>query len=468
MKYLYYSFSLCFLFLVSCTSYHEKSASYQSALNNGQYNLADKEIEKNKFLKKKRNQLLYYMEKGTVAHDLHQYKKSNEYFNKADYAIEDYQKNVGEEALALLTNPETKDFVPEDFEKVMIHYYKALNYTFLNQPDEAIVELKRLNLQLQQINDKYPAGKKNRYTTDAFALNFQGMLYESTGNINDAFISYRNAVELYEKNGGTYFGVKLPEQLKKDVIRTAHILGFTEEALKYEKKFNLRYEKPQNTGGELIIFWDNGLVPYKDQTFINFSFVKGQGGVVSIVNEDFDLILPVPLPDNNRSGRFSDFETFNMAIPKYVERKPVYTSGNAEEGLHNYTFEKAEDFNVIAFQTLKDRMLREIGKAALRLAVKKTTEYTVRNQNRDIGAVLGIFNALTEKADTRNWQSLPNSIYYVRIPLQKGMNTIKVNVKGRNGENLTETYQIDGNKQVQFLDFTTSKSYSTQQQRHNY
>mgnify|MGYP000754481450 CR=1 FL=1 len=63
-----------------------------------------------------------------------------------------------------------------DFEKVTIHYYKALNYIFLNKLDEALVEAKRINLQLQQLNDKYPAGQKNRYTSDGFSLNIQGFL----------------------------------------------------------------------------------------------------------------------------------------------------------------------------------------------------------------------------------------------------------------------------------------------------
>ena len=43
---------------------------------------------------------------------------------------------------------------------------------------------------------------------------------------------------------------------------------------------------------------------------------------------------------------------------------------------------------------------------------------------------MNFFNTVTEKADTRNWQSLPAFVSYVRVPLQEGENTITVNYNG--------------------------------------
>ena len=167
-------------------------------------------------------------------------------------------------------------YTGEDFEKVTIHYYKALNYIFLNKLDEALVEAKRINLQLQQLNDKYPAGQKNRYTSDGFSLNIQGFLYEASGDLNNAFISYRNAVNLYLANSGSFFGTTLPEQLKKDVLRTAAALGFTDELDRYQKLLATTYSpKEENIEGELILFWENGLIPFKDQTFYSFTVLPG-------------------------------------------------------------------------------------------------------------------------------------------------------------------------------------------------
>ena len=173
--------------------------------------------------------------------------------NKADAFIEENKLYLGGKVLGVLLNPEMETYTGEDFEKVTIHYYKALNYMFLNKLDEALVEAKRINLQLQEINDKYPEGKKNRYTSDGFALNMQGFLYEATGDVNNAFISYRNAVNLYLENNGSFFGTPLPDQLKKDVLRTAASLGFLNELERYQKLLDTTYVlKKENKNGELI------------------------------------------------------------------------------------------------------------------------------------------------------------------------------------------------------------------------
>jgi len=441
----------------SCATYHSKSIQYQTQIQNGLFNEASESVEANKFLKKKRNKLLYYLEKGKVSHLKGDYKISNELFNKADFFIEDYQKNIGNEILGIITNPEKKPYRGEDFEKVAIHYYKSLNYIFLNQLDEALVEAKRINLQLQKINEKYPEGKKNRYTSDAFALNLQGLLYEATGNINDAFISYRNSIDLYLLNKGSYFGVPIPEQLKKDLLKTAHQLGFTNEKERYSKLLEYNYVHENNKFGEAIVFWENGLVPYKDQTFYSFTVLPGQeSGLLNINNEQLGLNLQVPIANNgNSKNSFSDIDIFNVSFPKYVYRKPFNTEAKVILDSVSYPLHLVQDYNDIAFKTLKDRTLREIGEIALRLAVKKVSEYTVKNKNENLGTVLGIFNALTERSDTRNWQTLPSTILYARFPLKKGENKVQIII---DNQETSEEFIFEGSGNIKFLNYATPKS----------
>lgn len=459
--YCVYTFLILFLFN-SCATYNSKAQKFQSAIQRGDFKEASASVESNKFLHKKRNLLLYYLEKGKVAYLNSEYELSNTFFNKADVIIEDNKAHLGRKALGVLLNPEAETYTGEDFEKVAIHYYKALNYIFLNKFDDALVEAKRINIQLQAINDSYPVGKKNRYTSDGFALNLQGFLYEASGDINNAFISYRNAVDLYLENQGSFFGTPLPDQLKQDVLRTAAVLGFTNELERYEKLLNTKYIAPQTTHeGELILFWENGLVPYKDQTFYNFIVLPGSNnGIVSIYNEELGLTLPVPIPSGNRNKNdFSDINVFNVAFPKYVERSPAFSKATINsEAISRTDFQLAQNYDEIAFKTLKDRTLREIGKAAIRLGTKKISESLVKNQNADIGAALGLFNALTERADTRNWQSLPNRIYYARIPLKKGENTIHISITSANNTSKEEVITIQGKKGLQFRNITTLKS----------
>lgn len=416
------------LLVSSCATYYQKAAELNSSIESGNIEKAKKILENDKKGAEGKNRLLYFMNIGTVEMLSGNYAKSNEYFNEADIIIEDYQKKVGTQALALITNPMATEYGGEDFERVLIHYYKAMNYIQLGQKEDAIIECRRINLKIQQLNDKY--GKKNKYSEDAFGLNLMGIIYESSGETNDAFISYRNAVESYEKIYVPQFKTEIPLQLKKDVIRTAYEMGFDDEGRRFEEKFQLKNEPRNTNNGELIFFWNNGLGPVKAENSINFSIVKGQGGNVTFVNEEWGINIPYPLPEGKSTNSvLGDLEFIRVAFPKYVERLPYYSKGSIEVNQQNYNLEISENINAIAFKTLQDRMLREMANSLLRLATKKAAEYAARDQNQKVGSLVGIVNAITEKADTRNWQTLPYSISYSRISLPPGPQEIKLKVQ---------------------------------------
>ncbi len=425
------------VFISACASYYQKLEEFNSNIEQGNVEKAKEFLANDKKGPEGKNKLLYFMNAGTLEMLSGNYAKSNEYFNQADLSIEDYQKNLGNEALSLVTNPMQKEYTGEDFEKVLIHYYKALNYVKLGQPDEAIVECKRLNLKIQQLNDKYK--KKNRYSEDAFGLNLMGIIYESSGDVNNAFISYRNAVTAYENTYEPQFKTPIPTQLKKDLIRTAYEMGFDDEAQRFEEKFKMKNVPRKPNTGEVVFFWNNGLSPVKAENSINFSIVKGQGGYVTFVNEDLGLNIPFPVPNNDKSsGGLGDLEFVRVAFPKYLERKPFYNTASIEANNIDYPLELAEDINAIAFKTLHDRMLREMGSSLMRLATKKAAEYAMRDQNQNVGSLVGIVNAITEKADTRNWQTLPNSISYSRIELPVGNQEIKIKLRSFDNKTIKE------------------------------
>jgi len=446
----------CFLLLVtSCATYNSKSQVFQSRIQTGNIKGALAALDKNKFLLKNRNRLLYFFEKGKMAYLDGDYELSNELFNKADAFIEEDKRALGNKIIGVVLNPEKETYKGEDFEKVAIHYYKALNYTFLNKYDDALVEAKRISLQLQKLNDAYPEGKKNRYKEDAFALNLQGLLYEASGDINNAFISYRNSIDVYLKNQGKYIGVSIPEQLKQDLFRTADIMGFRNSVEEYEKKLGVTYNK-KSRDKEVIVFWENGLVPYKDETYFTFTLLPGSGlGYGTIINKDLALDLPLPL----YIKKDSPIDVFNVAFPRYIRRRPYYNNATIIKEGGQYNFQLAQDYEEIAFKTLKDRTLREIGKTALRIATKKVSQYAVQNKNEELGTILGLFNAFTEGADTRNWQSLPGKIYYSRIPLVEGDNKLKFQLQSSSGRQEEVEMNVKGKKGLQFRKVSSLRVY---------
>lgn len=440
----------------SCSTYNTKTADIESDLFNGDFNKAIKGIDNNKFLKKDRNRLLYLLEKGKVEHLSGNYEVSNTLFEEAYIMIEDRmtKTNAGQAIAAKFTNPMAEPYKGEDFEKVIIHYYKALNYFHLGQPAEALVEAKRINIKLYELNEKYKENK-NKYSEDAFSQILQGILYESTGDINNAFIAYRNAEEIYARNGDQYFDVPTPLQLKKDLLRTSKLMGFREDYEKYSNKFKLTDDAATKATGEAIVFWENGFGPAKDQIVITASGTDGffYGTYYDGATQE-EIFIPIPVG--------FDLGSVNaIAIPKYRERGTYYSNAAIVVNNQDVPFNLAEDIYPIAKQCLKDRMLRETIDLVARFATKKAASAGLGALGKELfGDTAGdliklggdVAGAATEQADTRNWQTLPATISYIRVPLHEGENKFLIKKQGPQGID-TDTIYIPYKKGLQIVNY---------------
>jgi uncharacterized protein len=472
-----FSFLLAAVLLTSCASYNKQASSYYYHLRQGDYTKAATALDDNKLLQKDRNRLLYLLERGKVCHLLQQWDSSNTYLNEADHIMEDASLSAKDIALGTLINPMMQTYRAEAFEKYLVHYYKAINYLQLGQPGEAVVEARRISLRTYEQEDNTG---KNKYADDAFSYMLQGLIYERNADINNAFIAYRNAVDVFLKNNGSYYETQLPEQLKKDLLRTAYQNGFMDELSRYERLLNTTYNKESiPEGGELVVFWENGSAPVKAQQDLYFSIFKDAGG--SFFFRDAGGFYNIPYSTSNgnigNDIKLENLRSFRVALPKYVAQ-PLYYSG-ATLQVNNATFslEQAENINTLAFATLQERLLKELSSTLTRLAVKKLAEAAVRpsdkkdnsgkteeekkkqekqdNQREAIALGLQLFNFASEKADTRNWQSLPHTIYYARIPLQKGPNEVNLQINGPSSPTIKIT--AAGNGSLQFQNICTLK-----------
>lgn len=458
--------------MAGCATYYQKTQKFQEYILDGNMSKAQQWLEKNDKEKKGKNELLYYMYSGWVSWMLGDVENSNSELERADFLIEDYKKQIGYEAFALISNPGVRPYQAEDFEKVFVNYFKALNYVQAGNYDDAIVEARRITIKLQQLNSKYKE-HKNRYSDDAFAHIMIGTLYEANRDYNNAFIAYRNALEVYESIYVSNFGLHPPEQLKKDVLRSAYLTGFHDEVAFYERQFNMEYQHEAMDGGELVFFWQNGFGPVKSEWSITFTMIPGDAGFVTYTNEEYGLTFPFYIGDRSpeEQAQLRDLSILRVAFPKYVERRPVFKGAYLEAAGQQVQLELAEDVNQIAFKTLDDRMLREFGNALLRVATKKAMELAVREATKnetdkdkvDIGdiapAAITILNAVTEKADTRNWQTLPHSIYYTRMRLPEGQHQIKLTAfSGKVDDETSLDIEIRENRTT-FYVFQSLESY---------
>ena len=431
--------------LSGCATYYAKKIQLYRSIETGQFEAADKLLDKDTKSPNNRNRLLYYLDRGYVSWMLNNYRQSVDYLNIAENTIDDYNLQLGAEALALVSNPMVKPYRAEDFEVVMVNCFKAINFMQLENYEAAMVECRRINLKLNNLNDKYKVNR-NRYRSDAFALTMMGLLYDANGDYNNAFIAYRNALEIYETDYAKNFDIPPPQQLRLDLLRTAYNTGFGDEVDFYERKFGMKYAPAQKPEAEMIFFWMNGFGPVKDEWSVNFTIVRGEGGMVTFVNEGNGFSFPFFLGSSSEKNSFSDLKVVRVTFPKYVERKPTSESAVIASGSATYPLQLAEDINAIAFKTLNDRFMREMANSLLRVATKQALEETTRKKDKNASAVLSILNAATEKADTRNWQCLPHGISYVRIPLVAGDNHLTLNVKMQNGKTVSSDVSIFAQK----------------------
>jgi hypothetical protein len=424
-----------------CTTYNGKIKKTKTALLNNDYDKALHAIEKNKFLKRKRNQLLYHLEIGKIYHLTGMYDSSNYHLNIADNMMEEYAPLV-DLATSTLVNPAMQNYRAAAHEKILVNYYKALNYLYLGKTDDALVEVRKLNLKEQALSVSVH-GKEKKYYQDPFGLMLMGMIYESANDYNNAFIAYRNAYEVYVNS--KLYKDKMPPTLEADIVRMAKLTG-----IQYNSDVSNPYQT-KGEGGELILFWENGIAPVKEEKNMMFTINKANGkGAYYFTDINNTIQIPFNYNFNNSSNGVSasDIGLLRVASSFYVSTKQTLHRATLTVNGQMEPLFVGEDVEQLAFQLEKQNYLEQLGKRLLRVMVKKITELKVAQENEYAGLAVSIANLAMEKADTRNWQSLPNEIYFTRVPLKKGENSIKI--QQNNG--VIKSFKINGTGGMTFID----------------
>ena len=431
-------------FATSCATYYHSNYTFNEEFEKGELDKALSTLRSRPSKAAGKKQFLFDVNNGLLLSLKGKYEESNEYFEKAYLYGEDFHINYLNEVGSYLTNPNFSAYRGEDHEHLMLLYFKALNYLKLGNPDDALVECRRLNLRLQQLADRYESNEK--YRKDAFIHTLMGIIYDSDKDYNNAFIAYRNAFEVYQEDYHRLFNMDAPEQLKLDLLRTAKLSGLDEEFEHYKTELGMQgYHLDADSGGELVFFWHNGLSPVKAEWGINFYVIRRDNYVV-FSNPELGLTFPFnmgSMDEKERNG-LARLEMFRVAFPKYVERPAYYRAATISVNGEDHSLQLLEDVSKVAFKCLDERMNLELSKALIRVALKKLEEYELKKSDRNLGSILSIINAITEKADTRNWQTLPHSIFYSRVPLKEGTNNVTFTTLDAQGRSQGHdfTYQV--------------------------
>jgi hypothetical protein len=453
--------TLTFTVISGCASYYQSHAEFNSEFEHGDLKRALETLGRYQNESESKTRFIYFVNKGLLLSILGEYEESNSYFEKAFLFGEDYRINYVAEATSYFTNPNVILYKGEDHEHLMLLYFKAINFLKLGQHEDALIECRRLNIRLNQLGDKYVSEEKLQ--RNAFIHTLMGIIYQSAKDYNNAFIAYRNAIEVYENDYSRMFGMIAPEQLKKDLLDAAWRTGFMDDFEDYRNKFEMSDYEASSPDADLVFFWHNGLGPIKAEWSINFVISPGPDHMMVFNNNELGLSFPFKVDDDKDRTDLTNLQFFRVAFPRYVERPVYYISAKLERGPDTYDLQLAEDINKIAFYSLNQRMLQEFTKGLLRAALKKAAEQSIRKKDDRLGAVLGMVNAMTEKADTRNWQTLPHSIYYSRIPLNEGKNELKLFLySGRNQDSVAYNFTYQAKKgETLFHTFSSLETVGT-------
>jgi len=394
------------------TDYTRDMKSVTSNLRMDRPDIAIEEFRENFTDSTGNDRLLYLMELGNLLRLSGDFSSAENLLLQAD-RLSDQQRGIelGQQIGSLLTSDLALEFRGADYEKVFINYCLAACYASENNMEDALVECRRVNDKLRALNLSYE-GNLNRYSDDAFIRYLMGILYEKSGDLNNALIAYRNCASVYDSCYAEDYGISAPERVKSDILRLASEIGMQSVYQEYSSQWpgvSFEGEGADASHGEVVVILEAGMIPPRIEKSHSF-----------IVN---DRIYRISLPAIASKWR----ESYSVTL----------SSGRMEaEGF------LAEDLEGIARKNLEDQAGRDLTRAIARLAVKAgvseageqlVEELTEENSgiSQVTGFILSLVGAATEQADLRAWLTLPSQIYVVRLRLPEGDHPVRVTVNGR-------------------------------------
>jgi len=358
--------------LVGCATYQSQVSTARDLLGQGQSTAALSHFET---LAKQegKDQLVYLLDYATALQVAGQYKESSRYFIQADQLAElkDYT-SVSQQVGSLLFAEEVVQYRGEDFEKLLINTMSAINYALIGDIESAMVETRRLTEKLNY----YRMEQKREYDDNAFVRYLNAHMWEASRNYDSAYIDFRKAFEM---------GVQ-PELVKQDLWRVA-LKGrkSTELAkLKAELGVEPKLDWQKKGYGELVIIHQVGWGPRKS-----------------------------PNPESPR---------FPILVP---EQSRTSTAAVEVEGQIPVTTQQVYDLTAASITTLQSQYGELIAKRLAGFVAKEAVAKQVSEENEALGALLFVAMHASDRADLRQWSTLPDRIQMTRIDLPQGQHTLR-------------------------------------------
>lgn len=349
-----------------------------------------------------------------------------------------------ENVAAIISNENALRYDIPFYEQSMLHSYQALNYLYQQAFESALVEIRRANLiqekallshqetlikaQQAMINSginqssfakSYPSmsasiGEVKNGFQNAYTFYLSALLYEGAGELNDAYIDYKKALEIFPHN----------HYLQQDVLRLATQLAMTDDLAYFEQQFGEYQKNDSGASGQLVVLIEQGVISPKEEVNVN---------------------LPI-------FTRHNDMRFYSIALPTY--HQPAFASTPFQLSLNEQTYQSEE---IVRLQSLAAKQQEEhlpaiVARQILRLVAKEEMRQQMSRKGGDVGNILAnLYNIASERADTRSWSTLPDNVQLIRVSLPVGKHQLTLKQNG-----LTELINIDINpKQISLINMVS-------------
>lgn len=422
------------LIAISCSSVATRNQFYEpitADIRAQNYEVAHQKIEsakaQNKYSKKDR--LLYYLDSGFAGHYAALYDNSNEKLTLAEDAAEElFTKSVSRAATSILLNDNILEYSGEDYEILYTNLLKTINYLALGKFDDAFVEVRRANLKLELLEQKYADAASSlqrgaekdtagieidydlaavRFNNDAFARYLSMHMYAADNKMDDARIDF-DMLEGAFKEQPFIYNFPVPEvKYYSDDKAILSIVGLVGLA-PVKEAVNLRIRTDKDIGLVQVLYTDG---EKKDSEYGH---------------------LPLPVE--------ADYY-FKFSLPKMVSRESIVHGIRVSvDSKVIGDLQLIEDVGRVAEETFKAKKSMIYFRSIARAVFKGLLAHKAK-QKVDTGglggwlkkAAIDVGSDISENADLRCSQLLPGKIYVGDFELAKGTYDIKVDFIGSGG-----------------------------------
>ncbi len=455
--------------ILACASdYSKLIESTERAYYNQDYNTAVPKIRGLYEDSDSKDRLLFLMEAGMIFHTKGDYATSNKVFKEAEDISENIKTSVTKSGLSFILSDNESNYTGEDFERVMIKYFIAINYLMLGDLETAKIYFRRLDFELKEM--KFLAAD---YRQNNAARVLDAYVSENLNRFNDARVQYKNLEQLLQNNqnlAGDRFVLAQKESDSKDLAKYA---SGARTIQAFSRSMERQTYSPQSRLSEVIIIHEAGKSAIKES---RGRLLDDQYFALAL-RSAIEIAIRTEGAGASVSGVLATLSTAENPIPIYKERESAnatlrhyYINGvdlGTGELLNNYSDTAMQNFN----ENYRTLITKNVSSLALKIiaatiaseaAAKAIESQLNQKQQNDLvsalirlaaGAVAGLATAQTISPDLRCWRTIPANFQVKRIFLEPGEYTFSVNAPNAIST-APKTLKVEEGKPL-FLSFRT-------------